>query len=282
MTTVAVQNRKLDVQGREVAYRDYAGDFDAGSASVLWVHGGAFALGNLRMPEADAVAHALAEGSRRLIRTTSYRKVSVLGTVGVPRLRPHRHVFPAALDDVDAVLEDLLQRGPVFIGGASAGACIAASVVVRRRDRGQRMPSGMFLFYGTLHAALPGDHTALARAARAARGGVFTPTGVFRMHRNYAGSAAALAAGGIFPGDQSAEGLPPALLVDAEKDTLRLSGGAYAAQLKAADVPTTYVVVPGTTHGFMNKPDEPAFHEGIQHITTWLAEQAGLPPADRA
>lgn len=267
---IAVTGRTLQRDGLRVPIRDYVLRGPARTPNLLWVHGGGFASGSLRMPESDAVARALAEQSGRDVRAADYRKVPISGYFGVPRLRPHRNIYPAALDDIDAALSDLLERGPVIIGGASAGACLAASVALRRRDRGQQLPSGMFLAYGTFHAALPDVPDGLAKHTKAARGFVFTPARIRRINRNYAGSAAALARGDIFPGDQELTGLPPTLLVDAEHDTLRMSGQKFAAQLAAAGVATTSTMIPGTIHGFLNKPSRPGFDVAITRIATWL------------
>jgi acetyl esterase/lipase len=46
-------------------------------------------------------------------------------------------------------------------------------------------------------------------------------------------------------------GLPPALLLVDEADVLRDEGEAYAAKLRAADVPVTAVRYDGTVHDFM-------------------------------
>ncbi len=50
----------------------------------------------------------------------------------------------------------------------------------------------------------------------------------------------------------SLENLPPALLITAECDVLHDEGVAFAAQLRAANVPTQHVNYPGMIHGFFN------------------------------
>src|SRR5690606_41606872 len=49
----------------------------------------------------------------------------------------------------------------------------------------------------------------------------------------------------------------PDLVLDAGRDSLRVSGEAFARELAAAGVVMRYVVVPDTSHGFLDRPAEP-------------------------
>jgi acetyl esterase len=51
--------------------------------------------------------------------------------------------------------------------------------------------------------------------------------------------------------------------VPTDRDTLRASGERFAHELIDARVMLTRHIIPGSTHGFLNRPARPAFHAGI-------------------
>ena len=55
---------------------------------------------------------------------------------------------------------------------------------------------------------------------------------------------------------------------------LKLSGEAFADSLRAAGVDVTTVVEPGTTHGHLNRPEEPAFTVTIDRFTARIRRLA--------
>ncbi|MEV6928321.1 alpha/beta hydrolase fold domain-containing protein [Dactylosporangium sp. NPDC051485] len=202
-----------------------------------------------------AVAGAIAASGRPVV-TVGYRLVP----------------YPEPVDDVVDAFAAVRERatgGRVVLGGASAGACLAAAAALRLRDERRPGPERLVLAYGTFHAALP----AASRALRGRLAGRWWwrqtwRRDVARMNRAYAG--AALAEPHALPGGHDLAGLPPALLLDADRDRLRASGERFARELAGAAVPHEHHVVAGTPHGFLNRPAHPGFAAGIARIVAWL------------
>ncbi|MEY2467703.1 MAG: acetyl esterase, partial [Actinomycetota bacterium] len=129
----------------------------AATAALVWLHGGAFAFGDLDMPEAEWVALTLASHGVTVC-SVDYR----LATDGV--------THPAPGDDVLAAwrwatgASQPLGNHPVHLGGASAGACLAAATAKRIRDLGEPLPASLVLAYALVHAELPPPSDDLRRA----------------------------------------------------------------------------------------------------------------------
>ncbi|MBF6301587.1 alpha/beta hydrolase fold domain-containing protein [Nocardia amamiensis] len=108
-----------------------------------------------------------------------------------------------------------------------------------------------------------------------------SPPAVHRMNLNYVGNKDLLNSG-AFPGGRDLTGLPPALMLDADHDTLRASGESFAAELAAAGVPVSYTVVPRSWHGYLNRAHLNGFRLALDAMTAWLnardsAVAAGAP-----
>ena len=117
--------------------------------TILYLHGGGYRMGS---PEAyNAYAAALAAGAE--------------ATVVVPRYRlAPEHPFPAGLRDALAVYEELASAtdGPIVVAGDSAGAGLAAAVVVAADASDGRTPDGLMLLspWLDLHCSSPFYETA--------------------------------------------------------------------------------------------------------------------------
>lgn len=272
-SNLVVSSETLTHDGIGVPVRDYSrAGSGQGLAPFIWVHGGGFVSGSLRAPESDHVARAIVERSGRPVRTASYRKAPFLPAVGIGAARPSKNQFPAAVEDIEAVIDDAIERwGDIFVGGASAGATIVSSALIRRKARGLSMPIGAALFYGVFHAELP---TVDAELLERARGVKFTPQLTQRMNANYAGGLESLTDPNIFPGGQDLRGLPPTLIVNADRDTLRAMGHLYQMELESSGVDVVSKTVAESVHGFMAGRKKPGFADGIETVVNWMGRLA--------
>lgn len=252
-------------------YAPLAGAGSVSAAPFVWVHGGAFVSGGLDQRETHEVAAALAHRGHPVV-TVDYRLASRWG-LGV-RLgeRPARGIrFPVPFDDVRAVVRQVQREARmVIVGGASAGACLAAATTLALQDAAEPAPRGVFLAYGTFHARLPRMAPHRQPRARGRRRLTHVPRLVDVMSRNYAGSRSALGDPRAFPGGHIVAPFPPTLMLDAEHDVMRASGDRFAEELSAVGTAVDYRVIPGTTHAFLHRPRDPGFAVGIDAIDEWI------------
>ncbi|OII31581.1 hypothetical protein BIU98_07310 [Curtobacterium sp. MMLR14_010] len=245
--------------------------------TLLWLHGGGFFRGSPDLPEAHAVAQALAQQGLT-VATAGYRLAPVPGLgwagarVGQPRVR-----FPLPLDDVLAAYREVraVAPGGVVLGGASAGACLAAAATLSAVEDGVS-PVGAVFAYGFFHAAHPRPTDPHHRSRRHRRV-THARWALDVANRNYAGSRRALADRLAFPGGHEIGGFPRTLLVNAEQDTMRASGDLFATELRDAGVDVEHHVLPGTRHAFLNRPGLAPFDTAVSMIATWSGRGAVTP-----
>jgi acetyl esterase/lipase len=268
-------------------YRPQPGSHPS-SSLVVWLHGGAFSHGDLDMPESHSVALALAKAGHTVV-AVDYRRVPPWSWWARPHpgvLSGVRHPVPVdeVIDVVDHAGGEAAAAGQALVlGGASAGACLAAAAALRMVRERRVAPHRLLLAYGTFHAALPPVSPELRARIRGRHGLVqFRPSTVERMNRNYAGRIEAMADPFAFPGGHDPSGMPPTLVLDADRDSLRASGHRFATELADGGVDVTYDVVPESMHGFLNRPGAPAFDDGIARATRWLAGDIPVESHDQA
>jgi acetyl esterase/lipase len=268
-----VKNSTVQGRGGAIPVRDYLPAGDTSGAAFLWVHGGGFIGGGLDQKESDAPARYLADRGRR-VRTIDYRLVTGVHLFREPDLKPQPNRFPAALHDVVDVAADLaaVTGRAIAMGGASAGANLAAGATMFIRDEGASGPATLVLMYGAFHSAVPES----PEVERALRGPLvkwmFNPTMVRRIFLGYVGDPALFVPGYAAPGGGDLHGFPPTLSMDAEIDRLRASGHAFADELRAAGVAVHEEVVPGARHGFLNAFNKPPFKNSMLTVENWLRE----------
>ncbi|MFE5632973.1 alpha/beta hydrolase [Streptomyces sp. NPDC056463] len=192
--------------------------------------------------------------------------------VSVDYRRAPEHRFPAAEDDVYAVLEWAAARygGPLILAGDSSGANLAAGAALRARDGGGPPVAGQLLFYPAL------DHRLDSVSAEAYAEGFFHTTAHMRWYwEQYVGPAGdRVAASPGLAADLT--GLPPTLVVLADCDPLRDEGLTYARRLSSAGVRAEVRLHTGTFHGFLGARGVlPEADAALAGAAGWLAGLCG-------
>lgn len=236
-----VTTEEVDVRGpdgRVVRCRLYRPTGAGVVPVLLYLHAGAFVLGNLDTDHASCVA--LARDAGVAILSVDYR------------LAPE-HPFPAALEDALLVLGGVCERAVEWgldvsrlaVAGSSAGAGLAAVLALHARDAlGPRIRQVL------LHQPVLDDRcdTGSMREFTATAG--FDRTAALQMWQHYTGgrplAGALLAAGRA----EELRGLPDTLITCSEVDPLRDEALDYARRLLVAGVSTELHVYPRTCHGF--------------------------------
>ncbi|MFP5019342.1 alpha/beta hydrolase [Pseudonocardia phyllosphaerae] len=210
-------------------------------AALLWLHGGGLVLGSNLLD--DGRCGELAAELNITVVSVDYR------------LAP-KHPFPAALDDchtgwhwlVRAVDRMGLDPDRLAIGGASAGAGLAAALAQRLHDEGGLVPAAQWLFYPMLD-----DRTAARRDLDRPRHRVWHNENNLVGWRSYLGAepgAETVPPYAVAARREDLAGLPPAWIGVGDIDLFHAEDLAYAERLRDAGVLVETDVVPGAPHGF--------------------------------
>ena len=223
-----------------IPVRIYTPERDGRLPIMLYFHGGGYVKGGIE--ETDAFCRSLA-------RTTSHVVLSV-----AYRLAPE-HPFPAARDDAFAATAWACEHaaelggapGPVVVCGESAGGNLAAVVCLLARSNPQVAIRHQVLLQPVIDFTLSFPSIALPASEC-----LVPREDLAWYYKTYCGdrrSPRDPQVSPIFADDLS--GLPPALIITAEYDTLRDEAQAYAERLQAAGVAARYVCYAGMVHGFL-------------------------------
>lgn len=276
---VLVDERRIVRDGapdlRVLVYRSTA---DSSGPGLVWMHGGGFTGGSVEMFEGDGTARELAARTGGTVVSVDYRLVTATTT------------FPAPFDDVrdawqwtSAHAGELGIVGMIGLGGASAGAALAAGTAVALRDARATPPDLLVLIYPTLHPVLPAfTHELAAKVADIPEVFAYGPD-AGDLHDNP--MLRALLAGPEWTVTSHAmaalahpHGLPRTLIVNAEYDVLRASGQAFAAALADAGVEVEMRLAPGMLHGHLNlAPVLPPVDDTLALIAARLSARSPEP-----
>ena len=207
---------------------------------MLYFHGGGYVKGGIE--ESDAFCRGLARATRHMVLSVAYR------------LAPE-HPFPAALDDAFVATAWAFDHaaglggapGPVVVCGESAGGNLAAVTCLLARSDPRVAIRQQVLLQPVVDFTLSFPSTALPPSQC-----LVPRDDLAWYYRTYYGdqrSPRDPRVSPIFADDLS--GLPPALIIAAEYDTLRDEAHAYAERLHAAGVAARYACYPGMVHGFL-------------------------------
>ncbi len=240
VAVASVVDRAVRTGSGSVPVRLYRPEGPQTPSLLMYYHGGGWVKGGL--DEADAFCRRLAATTGRLVVAVGYR------------LAPE-HPFPAALDDVWAATAwahanaaKLEATGHAFaVSGESAGGNLAAVVCRLARTQGGVPISRQVLLQPVTDLTLAYPSIAMAETEC-----LVPRADLAWYYRQYLGV-------GIDPRDpllsplwaEDLAGLPPALIIAAEYDSLRDEAAAYAEKLDAAGVAVSYACYPGMIHGFL-------------------------------
>lgn len=228
---------------------------------VVQLHGGGFVEGGL--DSHDAVCHRLAISSGWAVLALDYR------------LAPE-HPYPAALEDAEAVIDDLpdaaqrlqVDTNRIALVGDSAGGNLVAALTLRERDGRGEVPTRFALqvmVYPGLNAERTtvgpdGEDLALTDGAMEYYRGAYTPDPTDRTRPDVAPACA-----------ESLNDLPPAVVLTAEFDPLCQEAEDYAARLGEAGVPVVATRYLGMVHGFWRRPATiDASRAAVEQVATAL------------
>ncbi len=257
-----------------VRVRVYRPHTDGGPRPCLvWMHGGAFRMGDLDMPEADWTARQVCDRAGAVVVSVDYR----LCVGGVTYPVPHDDVVAAVRWVRDSASSLGVDPARISVGGASAGGNLAAGATLRLRDDDGWLPVALLLAYTTVHPVVPALSPTLSGLMEEVPPLLrFLPETRRDITENYVGGPAARADGYAMPALAHVEGLCPVVLMNAEYDDLRPSSEAFAAQLAVAGVDVRQVTAPGLLHGFLNMPSD------IDEVDRMLGLMAEVVAGDRA
>jgi acetyl esterase/lipase len=226
-----------------------------GLGVILYLHGGAYALGSINTHR---------EFVGRLASVTGVRCLALNY-----RLAPE-HPYPAALNDVMAVFRWLQTEGydpsQIVIAGDSSGGGLALAILPALRDVGEPLPAGAVCIS-------PWTDLAATGASIQSKAGVeriLDPDSLERYAKYYAGEQD-LTNPLISPLYAELSGLPPLLIQVGADEILLDDARRYAARAQEAGVVVTLEVWDEMFHVFQLVSLLPEAKEAVQNIAEFVS-----------
>jgi Esterase/lipase len=241
----SIDDLRVDTEDGEITVRRYVPLADVRSgATLMWLHGGGWAVGDIESAHAESAR--IAQESGAVLVSVEYR------------LAPE-HRYPAATRDCYAALrwaaEHIDELGGeadrLVIGGVSSGGNLAAIAAQRAVREGGPALAGLILVVPALDLRLDTDSW-----WRLGEGYLLTRATCEWYLEHYLNPGDRRDDPALSPGlapDADLAGLPPTLVITAEYDPLRDEDLAFVARLRALGVPVDHVDYGGVIHGFMGQ-----------------------------
>jgi acetyl esterase len=235
-----VEDRALPTKVGCVNTRIYLPDERENLSMIMYFHGGGYVKGGVQ--DADPFCRRLANRTGRIVASVGYR------------LAPE-HPFPAALDDAYAATGWAFEhaaelgttRASFAVCGESAGGNLAAVVCLLAKSRQEMTISSQILLQPVT------DFTLSKLSINMPETECLVPRDDLAWYyREYCGTDRDFRDPRVSPlWAEEVSGLPRALIIAAEYDTLRDEAAAYAEKLRSAGVDVTYSCYAGMVHGFL-------------------------------
>jgi acetyl esterase len=231
----AIEDVEIPSTAEALPARRFRAESQPATGSILYFHAGGWVGGSI--DDSEALCRALVVASGCDVLSVGYR------------LAPE-HPFPAAVDDADAALRWLLNDEPdgrIVLLGDGAGGNLAAVLARHSQERGESPRIALqVLIYPIVDCAMDtssyAEHTSRLIVNNLDMRWfweLYAPDPEVRRSPD----ASPLRA-------RQLTGLPPALILVAERDPVRDEGLAYARRLVESGVEVTIDDYPGLIHGF--------------------------------
>lgn len=229
------------------------------------LHGGGFVMGDWESD--DPFCRLLADAAGCAVVNLDY-------------LLAPEHKFPAAIEQTHALLGWLAEHGAdigvdgsrLAVGGHSAGGNLSAAACLLARDRGGPLLRGQIIDYAPLDLATPPGEKGTGQVELPPEiADVDTEVGALynAWYLATPDDAGSPLASPVLAEDLT--GLPPALVITAEKDVLRGEGDRYAERLAAAGVEVEHVVYEDSFHAFTHFGPEDQAAAAWHRMAAFLA-----------
>ncbi|MEX0986034.1 MAG: alpha/beta hydrolase [Bacteroidales bacterium] len=213
---------------------------------ILFIHGGGFMFGSIE--EYDMAVKKLARITGNIIISVDYS------------LAPD-HPFPAALDDIYAVKDWIIQNrkklgmkgDKITVMGDSAGGNLATVLSLRSRDENLDHILCQILYYPPTTFKEIEFPSRLYFLRDERRNYLLSEEFVKAIKTNYLPESVEDSNPYVSPLEADLTGnIPPVLIINAQVDPLRDEGRRYASKLSDAGQEVTYIEYDGMIHGFFN------------------------------